>query len=573
MSFSTDLFLEYKKQPGRPALARLLEHHQDAVYSLCLQVLRHPQDAEDACQEVLLEVSRQLDAVEEPMRFPGWLYRTALNTALDVRRKRGRERVREARARRPSQAVSPQPESDEALHERLAGLDDSSRMLVVEHYLAALSSLEGIAKVSAPAGLVRKALGLKGGLAMAAKGGISLAIVAPLLLLGVAGTLVYLRRGEPPPMTMAVLKPTAAVQNPDTTVPSPSALAVFTPPPRPTKTPQAAPRRPYPFKAGALAASKIVHHTWWMLSSKQIALYEENASLAEVLEKVGKLTGLSFRFDPTLKTGERVTFQIQPPCPADQCLQLLLDNWAADFEILSDGTLHVGSKSSIPGGFEREARKMEATDQEIRNAGGLMDGGWDGIRDLHDPSVLKAKTTTIPQGESSLQEEVDRMFEDQVFVRVDVPVDSAENLAASQAMINRRFLQVAGERTVGEHVEQLAKLSGLVAVTVDGNLLGLTTEEKAAGYRAKEDQRRRDYKESATALEKAFRESGSFLVQDFLEVIPRSVGVQVVPSEEVWDSSATLTLPPGATLREGLDLLKAEGYRWALRNGKIWVFK
>src|SRR5258708_35326189 len=136
MSFSTDLFLEYKKQPGRPALARLLEHHQDAVYSLCLQVLRHPQDAEDACQEVLLEVSRQLDAVEEPMRFPGWLYRTALNTALDVRRKRGRERVREARARRPSQAVSPQPESDEALHEGLAGLDDSSRMLVVEHYFS-----------------------------------------------------------------------------------------------------------------------------------------------------------------------------------------------------------------------------------------------------------------------------------------------------------------------------------------------------------------------------------------------------------------------------------------------------
>ena len=69
MDFSTDLFLEYKKRPGRAALARLLERHQDAVYTLCYQVLRHPQDAEDACQEVLLEVSRQVDSVEEPGKF------------------------------------------------------------------------------------------------------------------------------------------------------------------------------------------------------------------------------------------------------------------------------------------------------------------------------------------------------------------------------------------------------------------------------------------------------------------------------------------------------------------------
>jgi len=54
MSFSSELFLEYKKRPGNGALARLLECHQDAVYSVCRHVLRHPQDAEDACQEVLL---------------------------------------------------------------------------------------------------------------------------------------------------------------------------------------------------------------------------------------------------------------------------------------------------------------------------------------------------------------------------------------------------------------------------------------------------------------------------------------------------------------------------------------
>ncbi|HVR84446.1 MAG TPA: hypothetical protein VMU54_09055, partial [Planctomycetota bacterium] len=170
-------------------------------------------------------------------------------------------------------------------------------------------------------------------------------------------------------------------------------------------------------------------------------------------------------------------------------------------------------------------------------------------------------------------QEIDRMIEAQMFVRIDVPLRDAKDQAAYQAMMNRPFAQVVEERTVGEHVEQLAKMSGLVAVTVDWNLLCLTTEEKAAKYRAEEEQRRRAYEASTTTLEKAFKESGPFSVQDFLDSIPRSAGIEVVPSEEVWNSDATLTVPAGASVREGLDLLKAQGYRWALRNGKIMVFK
>ena len=105
-----DLFLEYKKRPGRARLAQLLERHQDAVYSLCYRVLRHPQDAEDACQEVLLEVSRQVDAIDQPAGFAGWLYRTTLHTALEVKRQRGRRKVREAVAGRADRT---EPDGDD----------------------------------------------------------------------------------------------------------------------------------------------------------------------------------------------------------------------------------------------------------------------------------------------------------------------------------------------------------------------------------------------------------------------------------------------------------------------------
>jgi hypothetical protein len=244
-----------------------------------------------------------------------------------------------------------------------------------------------------------------------------------------------------------------------------------------------------------------------------------------------------------------------------------------DFEILPDGAIHAGPKSTIAGGIEREARKMEAILQELRNARDLMDGGWDGIRDSHDPSALKEKKIAIPQGESTLEKEIGRMFEDQLFVRVDVPVHGLEDMTAYKDMMNRRFLQPVEEKTFGEHVEQLARRSGLVAVAADANLFYLTTPEKAAGYRADNEQRRLAYEKSSSALQKAAPESGAFSAQEFLDSIPSALGLPVVPSEEVWDSSATIALEPGATIRDGLDLLKAQGYRWALRNGKIFVFR
>jgi hypothetical protein len=505
----------------------------------------------------------------------------------------------------------------ESLQEAVASLDDDSRSLVIQHFFerrsleelaqanhcavvtvwkridkaktelvrrlqrigigAAMPDvtriLQSIEPVRAPAGLVRKALGLKGGLAMAAKGGMTLAIVAPVVLLAGASLLGYVRRGEPPPGTPAVQKSAAAVLVREAPLPSPSESPVLPLTPQPSKTAQAAPRKPYPFKTASPGGSNAVAaHTWGILSSKRIDLNERDASIPEILAKVEKRTGLSFRLDPTLKPGERLSIQCSP-CTADECIQMLLDWCAADFEILPDGTLHVGPKSSITGGFEREGRKMEATAQELRDVRQLMDRGWDGIRDPHDASALRATKISIPQGETSLEEEIDRMFEDQIFVRVDVPVKDIKDANAYHDMMNRRFLQAVEERTVGEHVEQLARLSGLVAVPGDANLIYLTTEEKAAEYRAKNEKGRRASDENLTTLNKVCRESGAFLVQDFLDSIPRSLGVPVVPSEEVWDSSATITLPPGATLREGLDLLKEQGYRWALRHGKIFVCK
>src|SRR5262245_19319578 len=329
----------------------LLKGCQNQVYNLCFQVLRHQQDAEDAAQEALSKVSDGLHALLDIRHFDRWMYRVTLHTALNFRKRRATRLAYEKRRALLEETARPSEDAVESLQEALASLDDSSRSLVIQHFFerrtleelaqanrcavvtvwkrldkakaelgrmlqrigigAAMPDvtriLQSIEPVRAPAGLIRKALGLKGGLAMAAKGGIMLAIVAPLVLLSAASILAYVRRGEPPPVTTAVPNATAAIPTRDTPRPSLSAADMLPQPPQRTTMPQAAPRKPYPLKiASAEVSNAVAAHTWGILKSKLISLSEREAPLAEILEKIGKLTGLSFRFDPTVKWGERV---------------------------------------------------------------------------------------------------------------------------------------------------------------------------------------------------------------------------------------------------------------------------
>src|SRR5204863_4261903 len=110
MGFSADLFRKYWRRPDRDGLVRLLEHHRESVRRLCFTVLQHSQDAEDASQEVLLKVARQGTTIKDPERFAGWLYQTALRTALDAKKKRERRERHDAEFRRASSARESLPD-------------------------------------------------------------------------------------------------------------------------------------------------------------------------------------------------------------------------------------------------------------------------------------------------------------------------------------------------------------------------------------------------------------------------------------------------------------------------------
>jgi RNA polymerase sigma-70 factor (ECF subfamily) len=72
------------------AFEALVAAHQSRVYGLALQLLRDPEDAEDAAQEAFVRCYASLDRYNPDMSFGGWLYRIAYNHCLDVLRRRRR---------------------------------------------------------------------------------------------------------------------------------------------------------------------------------------------------------------------------------------------------------------------------------------------------------------------------------------------------------------------------------------------------------------------------------------------------------------------------------------------------
>lgn len=72
----------------RAALESLVAAVQKDVYALALRFLWHPQDAEDAAQEILIRIITKLGSYHGKSAFRTWVYRVACNTLLTIGKKR-----------------------------------------------------------------------------------------------------------------------------------------------------------------------------------------------------------------------------------------------------------------------------------------------------------------------------------------------------------------------------------------------------------------------------------------------------------------------------------------------------
>ncbi len=106
------------------------------VYTLCLRILRDPDDAAEATQDTYLKVWRGLRSFRGEALFTTWLYRVATNAALSKHRGRARRRHSETQAEEDMLAQIPSEASTEEAAAARVDLGAVERALATlpEHY-------------------------------------------------------------------------------------------------------------------------------------------------------------------------------------------------------------------------------------------------------------------------------------------------------------------------------------------------------------------------------------------------------------------------------------------------------
>jgi RNA polymerase sigma-70 factor, ECF subfamily len=66
---------------------RLVKLSQRRAYATALGILRHPEDARDACQEAYLRAYQNLPRFDGASKFSTWLVRIVINVCLDKKRR------------------------------------------------------------------------------------------------------------------------------------------------------------------------------------------------------------------------------------------------------------------------------------------------------------------------------------------------------------------------------------------------------------------------------------------------------------------------------------------------------
>ena len=79
------------QQGDHDAFDQLAFHVVDRLYSVAYRMLRNGPNAEDATQQALVSIWRQLPGLRDPDRFEAWAYRLLVNASYAEHRRRRRE--------------------------------------------------------------------------------------------------------------------------------------------------------------------------------------------------------------------------------------------------------------------------------------------------------------------------------------------------------------------------------------------------------------------------------------------------------------------------------------------------
>jgi RNA polymerase sigma factor (sigma-70 family) len=138
------LLAAFLAERSEAAFARLVERHGSMVFGVCMRVLRHRQDAEDAFQAVFVVLARRAGDVWPRETVGSWLYGVAIRVALKARSLRARRASREQHLVEVAEirSSSPEPDTAEVIDRVVRKLPEVYRAAVIACDLEGLSRKE-----------------------------------------------------------------------------------------------------------------------------------------------------------------------------------------------------------------------------------------------------------------------------------------------------------------------------------------------------------------------------------------------------------------------------------------------
>ena len=122
----TEDIIREAAQGDRRAFKEIYDAYSDFVYRLALGMLQQEQDAEEVTQDVFIQIHQKLVHFRFESSLKTWIYRIAVNTTLNHRKKKSRERKKILNFRNQAQQE---------------GADVSYQSLYKEDYNQAISRL------------------------------------------------------------------------------------------------------------------------------------------------------------------------------------------------------------------------------------------------------------------------------------------------------------------------------------------------------------------------------------------------------------------------------------------------
>jgi RNA polymerase sigma-70 factor (ECF subfamily) len=144
-----DSLIELSRLGDRKAFGVLVSHHYDGVIQVVYRMCGEAQVAEDAAQEAFIRAWLKLSAFQKQASFRNWLYRIAINAALDVLRRKSAAHIDDEET---ALLVDPAPGPEASL------LPEAARAVVVLREYGGLSYQEISGVLDIPIGTVMSRL-------------------------------------------------------------------------------------------------------------------------------------------------------------------------------------------------------------------------------------------------------------------------------------------------------------------------------------------------------------------------------------------------------------------------------